>query len=485
MKRRYTTKDPTHTDLHNTNVGNSLGNDLSSSSQTHRKRMKTRSRYHRLIYLAILAILSSSLFVIISQRLDLTILWNTTSRVHQELAPWPTPIIHVVNTRFMQHQGNLTTLATARLYLFKTVCLPSMLKQKNQDFLWIIKVDPALDVNIRNKIIEIIDEGVKAYNVDYPNRDMDVLGDNGNSTAILERIFVIGSNINYLTGHEEGAWRGGIESGEVLSHDTVPNLRSHSSSSRDIYTGAVELLYRAKKSEPHRIVLETRLDADDGLHEHFVDHVQKDAIRKFVSSSTLQKTEVDIALEDSVTAISAREYKFFYWCAESHIKWYLEADGEYGQLDGEKRTDFCITPGLTIGFSIGTDVKDIPQYGHHELYKKLGNSCKDVNLEAIATDEAPCIGFVNDFIAAVRSRTETSAGMADVQMQRGRDGRIQLWSLLGHHFGVTTANAMASKIFFQENRKQIAKENLEGQCRGDHSCKHTSELQLTQIMNSS
>ena len=482
MKRRHThtSKDPaTQIDLHTTNnVGISLGNDISSSSQTQFRGRKNNYPYHRFMSIVILIILSSSLLIILAQRLDLT-----TRVVHKELEPWPTPIIHIINTRFMQHQGNLTTLATARLHLFKTVCLPSMLKQKNQDFLWIIKVDPALDVNIRNKLIEIIDEEVKVYHINNPNRNADVLGGHDSNTTMTERIFVIGSNVNYLTGHEVGAWRGGIESGEVLSHDSVPNLGSKLHSTSNIFTGAVELLYRAKENEPYRIVLETRLDADDGLNEHFVDHVQKDAIRKFGSSSSFLNSSVGSTL-DSANVVSTREYMFFYWCAESHIKWYLDTDGEYGQLDGEKRSNFCITPGLTIGFNIGTDVKDVQQYGHHELYKKLGNSCKGINLEVSATDDAPCIGFVNDFIAAVRSRTHTSAGMSDVQMRRGREDRTQLWNLLGQHFGVTTANAMESNKYFKENRKQIAKENLEGQCRGDHSCKHNSKLQLKQIINS-
>ena len=70
--------------------------------------------------------------------------------------------------------------------------------------------------------------------------------------------------------------------------------------------------------------------------------------------------------------------------------------------------------------------------------------------------------------------------MADVQARR--EDRGQLWELLEHHFGVSTANAIESKVYFEENRKEIAKENLEGQCRGDHSCKDISKFQLEKIM---
>ena len=481
MKRRHTNKDPKGTtDLPKTGTGQIIlvGN----------YGKKLPFGYHRLLRATLVFLLIAAV-IIFFRRLSLK-LWSSSSSSsvskQNELDPWPTPIIHIVNTRFMQHQGNLTTLATARLYLFKTVCLPSMLKQKNQDFLWIIKVDPALDVNIRNKLVEIIREGATLHSTptatsnDVQNGNGVTSNGNGNSTSIMERIFVIGSNVNYLTGHEEGAWRGGIESREVLSHNIVPNLRSRTHLVSEIYTGTVELLYRAKESEPHRIVLETRLDADDGLNEHFVEYVQKDAMRVFGSPSTLHNALLDTASEASTATDSGLEYNWFYWCVESHIKWYLDAEGEYGTLDGERRTDFCITPGLTIGLSIGTDVKVLPKYGHHELYQKLGNSCKNIEGDASTTNITPCIGFIKDFIAAVRFRTETSAGMADVQARR--EDRGQLWELLEHHFGVSTANAIKSKVYFEENRKEIAKENLEGQCRGDHSCKDISKFQLEKIM---
>ena len=495
MKRRRTNKDPKGTDLPTTrNTAGPGTSQILLVGNYDLRRKKSQSGYHRLLKTMLVFLLIAAVIIFV-QRLDLK-LWSSSSvQVSKQkvLDPWPTPIIHIVNTRFMQHQGNLTTLATARLYLFKTVCLPSMLKQKNQDFLWIIKVDPALDVDIRNKLVDIIHKGAKlhstatatatatATSTDLRNGNGGT--SNGNSTSIIERIFVIGSNVNYLTGHEEGAWRGGIESREVLSHDIIPNLRSRTHLVSEIYTGTVELLYRAKESEPHRIVLETRLDADDGLNEHFVEYVQKDAMRVFGSSSTLHNAMVDTASEASTATDAALEYNWFYWCVESHIKWYLNAEGEYGKLDGERRTDFCITPGLTIGFSIGTDVKDIPKYGHHELYKKLGNSCKNIKDDTSTTNTTPCIGFIKEIIAAVRFRTETSAGMADVQARR--EDHAQLWELLQQHFGVDTANAIESKLYFQENRKEIAKENLEGQCRGDHSCKDSSKFQLKEIIQAS
>ena len=43
-------------------------------------------------------------------------------------------IVHVIYTRFMQHQPNLVELGKARLELFKTFCLTTIAEQTNQQF---------------------------------------------------------------------------------------------------------------------------------------------------------------------------------------------------------------------------------------------------------------------------------------------------------------------------------------------------------------
>jgi Protein of unknown function (DUF3118). len=163
-----------------------------------------------------------------------------------------------------------------------------------------------------------------------------------------------------------------------------------------IRSGNIELLQKAKESEPYRIVLETRLDADDGLHLNFIEHVQNDALHKF-GSLKASLSPLD-ALKDLQEPNHLDSYKWYYWCTESHLKWYPHGNGECGQLHGEKRSNFCVTPGLTIGFNVGTLVKHVPQYGH------------------------------------------PSAGMADIQIVKEKnDGRSQqdlLWDVLRKSFGI-------------------------------------------------
>jgi len=104
---------------------------------------------------------------------------------------WDHPLVHIVNTRFMQEQGHLKALGRARLYLFQTFCLPSMVQQSTQQFLWIIKTDPQLDPTLLRELIATVEP--------YPN------------------IYLVASNKNFMirdthappgTGH---SWRDGAE----------------------------------------------------------------------------------------------------------------------------------------------------------------------------------------------------------------------------------------------------------------------------------
>ena len=158
---------------------------------------------------------------------------------------WDLPIIHIVNSRFMQSQGQLKTLAWARLYLFKAFCLSTMIHQTTQNFLWIIRTDPNLHPEIRTALVDML----------RPYRNY----------------YLVGSENNYLIGHEAGAWRGGVEGEDVLRSP--------------IHTGDVDLLRRAHEFQNERIVLETRLDADDGLTAGYLEYVQRTALEKFGSGT--------------------------------------------------------------------------------------------------------------------------------------------------------------------------------------------------------
>jgi len=329
------------------------------------------------------------------------------------------PLIHIVNTRFMQEQGHFVTLAQARLHLFETFCLPTMIHQTSQHFLWIIKTDPLLDTHIRNHLVALLQP--------YPN------------------YYLVGSNHNYGTA-DDGSWRDGSEGRNVLESN--------------IYTGNMDWLKQAHLLREERPILETRLDADDGIHKLYLQYVQYSASKYMM------------------------HHKWLYWCSRRHVEWYASPKKLRGLVNPVQHEKLCITPGITVGYSVG--IMTVPQYDHDVLYKEIQahGGCHDDNQES--HDNMDCIQLVNDLsFVAVRSRTPTSAGMKDIDLQEeilNQEGVNMMWKALEKLFFVSPEKAIQTNQFVLDNLPQIAKENLEGQCTTGHSCKNSSIVILQKLM---
>jgi hypothetical protein len=185
------------------------------------------------------------------------------------------PLIHIVNTRFMQEQGALETLGMARLHLFLTFCFPTMINQSTQNFFWIIKTDPEFTTtSVFAKLVKVLE--------DFPN------------------IYVVASNQNFLIQPGKGgSWRDGAEGMDLL--------RSK------IYTGNITELHQAIALREERPILETRLDADDGLHIYYIQYIQWAAVKRF-KIPVADEEEEDITAEEQDKMESLPPPKWLYWC---------------------------------------------------------------------------------------------------------------------------------------------------------------------------
>jgi hypothetical protein len=313
----------------------------------------------------------------------------------------------------MQAQPHLETLAQARLELFRTFCLPTMVHQSTQNFVWLIKTDPDLDIQIRRQMEELLQP--------YPN------------------FFLIGTNRNFLIANQkeggQGAWRGGIEGRDVLK--------------APIYTGHVPLLQHAHDSEYSKIVLQTRLDADDGLTDGYLQHVQSTALETFSSTTPPN---------------------WMYWCSRRHMEWFADQTIAEGRVTFVQHSKLCITPGITVGFPVGTSVDRVPLYPHDELYKAIegkggcfNDSSTTSSDHSNQNNNMECIHLVDAFpMVAIRSRTPTSAGMMGLDPEQRLPAQTtqKLWNLLHAAFFVQTQDAVNVNHFVQTNLKKIAIDNL-------------------------
>jgi hypothetical protein len=383
------------------------------------------------------------------------------------------PFIHIVKTRFMQEQGNLTALGQARLALFRVFCLSTMTHQSTQQFLWIIRVDPHLHPTL---ILEPLIQLVQPY----------------------DNIYLVASNVNFRVNENfPGAWRDGAEARNLV----------HS----QVYTGNRTRLELAMALEPHLDVLETRLDADDGLHVRFLQVVQETALK---------------AWNESRSSPDTPKLQWMYWCSRRHMDWHwmdrLDVESSLsdkqrqswsqhmtpklqdelyrqGALQGVTHSKLCVTPGITTGFAIGTREANVPVFAHDELVKKLqGDGGLDHNPQNAASvipgcglpSRADCLQFIETFVfEAIRSRTPTSAGMLNVHPPL--NSLYDSWwvnyvfaNMAHESFGISRASLAWINHYLSDHVIDIARDNLLGQCTTGHSCKESAKADLEKLIQS-
>ena len=274
-----------------------------------------------------------------------------------------------------------------------------------------------------------------------------------------------------------------------------------------IYTGNIDKLKVAMALREERPVLETRLDADDGLHKDFIKYIQEVALKRFQP------------LEENRSNNEILVPKWLYWCSRRHIEWHSDVDRslseqqkadrgslEFGYINIVQHDKLCVTPGVTIGYNRNVDNPkypiDVPLYDHDKLYNNVRNSMSCYSDEGTNYDDerevddeikqrGPCLELVEDFLfCAIRSRTWTSAGMYKIDLVVNDANRKQgeltekLWALSENVFGVTKSKVKETQDFFIRNKKRIAEENLAGQCSTGHSCKDSAKEKLKQIVDS-
>ncbi|GKY97800.1 hypothetical protein MPSEU_000738100 [Mayamaea pseudoterrestris] len=343
-------------------------------------------------------------------------------------AKWP--LVHIVHTRFMQEQSALQSLAWARLKLFEVFCFPTMKQQSSQRFIWILQADPNLDEAILHLLQTLL--------------------------APHSNFYLVLSNKNFRINRQfPGAWRGGAEPQELRKVN--------------ILTGNRKLLDQVMADSETKHVLETRLDADDGLHIDLLQHIQERAIHRFEEPNI----------------------RWTYWCTRRHIEWHWmdQPEYSYGVLTGIKHDKLCITPGITVGFPVGTVESDVPIFAHDKIVVTLRDMPADKGCGA--KHALDCLDFIETHtFEAIRSRTPTSAGMLHVDLTRSQLEATtpfltyMYWDTVENLFRLNRSQIKGINQYLTDHLIDIAKDNLYGQCTTGHSCKDKAKAALEELIAS-
>jgi hypothetical protein len=146
-------------------------------------------------------------------------------------------MLHVVTSRFMQLQPDLVSLGEARLQLFETFCLPSMLLQQADNFVWFVMTDPKLEPMLLRRMKELL--------LPHPNFYL----------VLMNEKLVTANNVSRMI------------------------------KDRLIVTGDINHLKSLMLDLNRPLLLETRLDADDALSSRTLQRIQ-DAARTLPTNST-------------------------------------------------------------------------------------------------------------------------------------------------------------------------------------------------------
>lgn len=336
--------------------------------------------------------------------------------------------VQVIQTRFMQFQPHLLALGEARLKIFATFCLPSILAQSSKKFLWLIRADPDLDPALKDPLIAMIQQ--------YPN--ILLVGSNQNPEGFRHRASVV---------------------------DITPS---------NVWSGSYELLRRFHNEAQSRMLIETRLDADDGLHFAFVEYTQL------------------VATEE----LSSADHEWVIFCASAHLEWHHTSPfkqklkgSDVGFMVGVNEMG-CITPGLSFVYGTNVTRSDMPIGAHSFLHRKAP-LCDDKR-------KSKCIRHTKELKpAAIRARTPTSAGMKNVVIgshdqsvayrTAETDANIQeeMWIGVGLSFGVKKERVRDLRRSLTQHLPEIVADNLRGQCTKGHSCKDNTKQALEELLKRS
>ncbi|KAL7522824.1 hypothetical protein ACHAWX_007554 [Stephanocyclus meneghinianus] len=253
----------------------------------------------------------------------------------------PPRLIHILETRFMQNQPRLVELAKARLHLFATICLPTVIKQTVWgEFVWVIRTDPDLDEGIQRNLVSLLKRSGALKEL--------AVGDKNGEQDKRSLTYVVGSNDNYILANSTT-----FSNDAVKPFDIRHMLTNMIDNPESVFAGRVSSAQRlldeinSKKSNLDHgndddVILWTRLDADDGLNLGYMEYIQSQAVRYFLpeyyGKDILEELVVDSTGKVTLSQSNGEQHlqdgqvkrknnysppKWTYWCAGRNIDWFI------------------------------------------------------------------------------------------------------------------------------------------------------------------
>eukprot|EP00977_Amphora_coffeiformis_P024003 scaffold14974_cov195-Amphora_coffeaeformis.AAC.10 len=280
----------------------------------------------------------------------------------------------------------------------------------------------------------------------------------------------------------------------VLSNTNVEGFRRHGMDdmatencvlgrTREDRLHRFQLVKQYHTAAQERLVLETRLDADDALSFDLMGWLQQEAYTH---------------LHDDAAPSTPSRYRV--WCLGTTIEWQfynpLDANSTLGSLVAFPY-GHCVTPGITFGYQIGATADDPPTHKHHKLHKSIPKC----HYRELQQNQINCLSILRKTDSsplALRARTPTSAGMMNLFLSANKESidkstlqqfkkwnhfQRRAWIAVQRLFSIQAASVQRLRRTLEADLAMIAADNALGQCTPGHSCKASSQKLLHKLQN--
>ena len=209
-----------------------------------------------------------------------------------------------------------------------------------------------------------------------------------------------------------------------------------------IKVGDTNILKQAAREAKSKILIQTRLDADDGVAINLLDHLQSNAV--------------------NFLQVNGKEASgWMLHCVRLHAEWHYDMKNETQDLAGwlrmENAPPFCVTPGLTLAVAPGAaNWTKSPMYPHDRIKQKYPRC----DPKAI---RSACFHVMRELTepAAVRSRTPAGTFMRGVGItEKDKETPEEQWQSLERMFTIQRKTLAEKRNYLLDNVKSVAEENL-------------------------
>jgi len=438
----------------------------------------------------------------------------------------PYNILHTVMTRFMVGQSAAKyELAKARYLLFETFCWPTMKYQTNQNFYWLVLVDPGLHPSIINDMRTLLN--------DVPTRNAYMVLTN--NTAWSADGVGVGNATSYGVGLQTIVQQYASENLDIITGNSIYLLHALDWMKQKEEGQKEEgMKSRRKKNNPVNneikpiMVIETLLDADDGMNNHGIEWIQNTAIERTKEYQHKQQQQLLLVYHNATTNdytqtphVPTLNNSWWFLCGTDHIEWHNrdifkltnEEYAEFGVTSGlaglRQSPYFCTSAGFTrIGITTTTITPSMSST-QESLSSSSFSFPKDAYSnhalafyfpECTSTDTDTTTAVINNGnyshcwrrefpgeVFILKSRTITSDSMDHLNPRRVGDYRDvawlnktdypllinateKMWNILRKEYSINRTLAWETSVYIFDNRQLILRQNKESRCSPGFPC---------------